>query len=171
MSDEDKKVLEATSSNEEENLEEEIENDTEDVDALKSQVEKDKVAKQQILARAKKAEAELKALKEQKPDATLNTNLTTEDIETSILKAQKVSDDEITYLKKLAKVNGTSIIDAQSDEIYIGWKAKREAEEKSEKAKLGTSKGSGSAKKEKDINTSNLSEAEHKALWQENKDK
>lgn len=167
MSEQDNEVLETISSNEEVNLEEETQ-DTEDVDALKDTIERNRIANQQILARAKKAEAELKALKGQ-ATATQNTtnNLSSEDVEVSILKAQKTSDDEIAYLKKLAKVNGTSIIDAQSDEIYLGWKAKKEAEEKSEKAKLGASRGSGSAKKEKTINTPNLSDEEHKALWKE----
>lgn len=165
MSEEDKKVVEATNSNEEENFEDEIQ-DTEDVDVLKDTIEKDRIAKQQILARAKKAEAELKALKEKKPEATqFNNNLTGEEIEITILKAQKVSEDEINYLKKLAKVNGTSIIDAQNDELFTAFKAKKEAEEKSEKAKLGASRGSGSVKKEKEINSPNLSEADHKELW------
>lgn len=168
MSEQDTEALEATSSNEEENLENEIE-DTEDVDVLKSQVEKDRIAKQQILARAKKAEAELKALKEKKPEATQNTtsNLSSEDIEVTILRAQKTSDDEIAYLKKLAKVNGTSIIEAQNDELFLNYKAKKEAQEKSERAKLGASRGSGSVRKEKTINTPGLSDAEHKALWKE----
>jgi hypothetical protein len=172
MSDKDNEALGATNPNEEENLETEIE-DTEDVDVLKSQVERDRIAKQQILARAKKAEAELKALKEQKPNATqnINNNLSSEDVEVSILKAQKVSDEKIAYLKKIAKLNGTSIIDAQSDELYLAWEAKKEAEEKSEKAKLGASRGSGSVKKEKTINSTGLSDEEHKALWREQRDK
>lgn len=164
MSDEDKLPQDGTNPDENLELDNELE-DPEDVDALKTSLEKQTEIARTAWIRTKKAEAELKALKEKKPDATLNNNLTTEDIETSILKAQKVSDDEITYLKKLAKVNGTSIIDAQNDEIYTGWKAKREAEEKSEKAKLGASRGSGSAKKEKEINSPNLSEADHKELW------
>lgn len=167
MSEQDTEVLEATNSNEELELDNELE-DTEDVEALKEQIEKQRIANQQILARAKKAEAENKTLKGKPAEATqISNNLSSEDVEVSILKAQKVSEDEIAYLKKLAKVNGTSIIDAQNDEIYLGWKAKKEADEKSEKAKLGASRGSGSVKKEKTINSPGLSDEEHKALWKE----
>lgn len=142
--------------------------DTEDVEALKAQIEKDKIAKAQILARAKKAEAENKELKKPKEAlATQHTTnaLTAEDVEVKILKAQKIPDDEILYLKKLAVLNGTSIIEAQSDDIYLTFKSNKEAVEKAEKARLGVSKGSGSIKKEKGLNTPELSAEEHKELW------
>lgn len=169
MSDQDNEVLEATISNEELELDTEL-GDTEDVEMLREQIERQKIANQQILARAKKAEAENKSLKGAKSDQSTQTtinNLSSEDIEVTILKAQKVSEDEITYLKKLAKLNGTSIIEAQSDEIFTAFKAKKEATEKSERAKLGASRGSGSIKKEKEINTPGLTDQDHKDLWRQ----
>ena len=165
MSEQDNEVLETTSSNEEENLETEIDNDTDDVEALKEALEKEKIAKQQILARAKKAEA---LLKENKDKPSLNNNvLTSEDVETKILKAQGLPDDEINYLKKLATLNGTSIIEAQSDEIFKSFKANKEAQEKQANAKLGASRGSGSIKKEKTFTTKGLSDEEHKEMWRQ----
>lgn len=165
MSDEDKEVLEATNSNEEENFEEEIDTDTDDVEALKEALAKEKIAKQQILARAKKAEA---LVKEKKAEPSqINNVLTSDDVETKILKAQGLPDEDINYLKKLAKVNGTSIIEAQSDEIYKSFKANKEATEKAEKAKLGASRGSGSVKREKSFATKGLSDEEHKEMWRQ----
>ena len=144
--------------------------DTEDVDALKEQLEKAREAQRQILARAKKAEAQLKErvshTSPTEPKPTQSTSaLTAEDVEVKILKTQKVSDDEIAYLKKIAAINGTSLIDAMDDPIFTGFKEKRDAEDKSEKARLGASRGSSSVRKEKTTNTVGLTADEHKDLW------
>lgn len=168
MSEQDEQVVETTNSNEELELETELDN-TEDVDALREELEKANTAKQQILARAKKAEAELKAFKSAPATQNINnTNiLTAEDIEVKILKAQGLSEDEITYLRKLAKVNESSLIEAQSDEMYQVFKKKKEDEAKSEKARLGASRGSGTAKQQKTVSSEGLTPEEHKALWRE----
>ena len=70
-------------------------------------------------------------------------------------------------MKKLAKVNDTSIIEAQSDELFATFQAKRKEKEKSEQAKLGASRGSGTKSKEKTFNSPGLTDAEHKQLWRE----
>jgi hypothetical protein len=168
MSETDTTVAETIIPDEVLELEEELE-DTEDVEALKENLEKERTAKQQILARAKKAEADLKALKAASQTTATQTTtsnaLTADEIDMRVLKAQGMSDELIGQLSKVAKVTGKSLFDAQSDEIFIAMKTKHEAEEKAEKAKLGVSRGSGSAKKEKEINTPGLSEADHKELW------
>jgi hypothetical protein len=119
----------------------------------------------QVLARAKKAEAMLKAKPATAPARPLTNGLSAEEVEIKILKAQGTSQEEIDYLKKLAKVNETSIIEAQNDELFKNFKVKRENEIKAQKAKLGVSKGSGAVRKEKSINSPGLSDAEHKELW------
>lgn len=146
--------------------------DSEDVEALREELERTRTAKNQILARAKKAEAEAKALKSAKPaDApqTINkTNtLTSEEIEVKILKAQKIPEDEIAYLKKLAAFNGTSLIEAQEDGMFVSFKAQKETAERSERSKLGASRGSSAAKKEKSFNSPGLTEADHKEMWRQ----
>lgn len=168
MSEQDEQVLETTNSNEELELETELDNG-EDVDALKEELEKANLAKQQILARAKKAEAELKTLKTESATQNINnTNtLTAEDIDVKILKAQGLSEDEINYLRKLAKVNETTLIEAQSDEMYQVFKKKKEDDLKAEKARLGASRGSGSVKQTKTVSSPGLTPEEHKALWRE----
>lgn len=159
-------------SDEELDLELELDN-TEDVEDLKLKLEEAREANRKINARAKIAEAKLKE-KESQPTQTTeqkatqpisNPVLTAEDVEVRILKAQGVSNDEIVYLKKLAAVNGTSIIEAQSDELFSAFKSKKEEQEKSEKSKLGASRGSSSVKREKDYSTPGLSDEEHKEIW------
>lgn len=129
----------------------------------------------QVVARAKKAEAQLKAAKtnqqptQQNASQTL-TNIpsnTTDDIDVKILKAQGIPQDEIDVLRKIAKVNGASVIDAREDNLFKLYKTQKEAQEKAEKARLGASKGSGSVKKEKGLNTPGLSPEEHRQMWRE----
>lgn len=169
MSDEDIRQQEGTNLDEEQNFEEQIE-DTDDVEALREVIEKERIAKQQILARAKKAEAEVKELKTKTTETSsqnINNTLTADDVEVRILKAQGMSEDEITYLKKLAKVNETSIIESQSDELFQAFKFKKQEAEKADKAKLGASRGSGTVKQSKTVSSEGLTDAEHKQLWRE----
>lgn len=169
MSEQDYQQVDSIISNEELELDNELDN-TDDVEALREQIEKDRVAKQQILARAKKAEAELKQFKE-KPvekvteNQTINNNLTADEIDARVLRLQGMSEGTLETLKKVATATGKSIIDAQQDEIFIAIKEKAEREQREANAKLGTSKGSGSVKKTKDFNSQGLSDTEHKELW------
>lgn len=165
--------LEVSTINDTEELELETNlDDSDDIDALREELEQAREAKRQILARAKNAEAKLKSMTSQstqgepKPNQSINNPvMTAEDVEVRILKTQKVSDEEIAYLKKIAAINGSSIIEAMEDEVYINFKQKKEAAEKSEKARLGVSRGSSSVRKEKDITQPGLSDADHKELW------
>ena len=175
MSELDNEVLEATNSNEEENLEvEEIETDGDDVDALREAIEKKDAFAKQAIARAKKAEAELKAFKANKPEeASQNINNQTSNlsVEETVLKAQGMSSDLLDELKKIAQVTGKELIEAQADPYFIAIKQAKEDELKSAQAKLGSSKGSGSRKQEKTLQTPGLSEEEFKALWKEKMNK
>lgn len=167
MSEQDQDFDTITSNEDTQDLDNTFE-DTEDVDALREELERERTARQQLTARAKKAEAELKTMKSQPVKATQHTNnLTSEEIEAKILKAQNVTEEEIAYLKKLAAFNGVSLLDAQSDDMFVSFKAKRDQELKSEKAKLGVSSRSGQYKQEKTFNTPGLSDADHKAKWLE----
>jgi hypothetical protein len=170
MSEQDNEVLAATNSNEEQELEINLEDDSDDVETLKAQVaEKDTFARQAI-ARAKKAEAELKSLKGNKTEANQNLETKTisqETIEETVLKAQGESQEMIDQLKKIAQVTGKTIFEARQDPYYLAIKQAKENEVKSSQAKLGASKGSGSKKAEKSFNTPGLTAEEHKELWRE----
>lgn len=141
---------------------EETPDDTEDVETLKEKLAKAEQAKRELTVRAKKAEDALKGAP--KPTQTISTP-SNEQIETTVLKAQGMDIDSINYLAKLAKVNGTGLIEAQNDELFLNYKAKKEADVKAQKAKLGASKGSGTIKKEKDLTTPGLTEEERKEIW------
>lgn len=168
MSEQDEQVVPATNDTEEQELEINLD-DTEDVEALKAQIaEKDTFARQAV-ARAKKAEQELKELKgstKSTATQTLQTNgLSEEAVEVMLLKAQGMELELIEELKTLAKIRGKSVIDTQNDPIFVAIKAAKEAKEKAEKSKLGASRGSNTAKKEKSLQTPGLTEAERKELW------
>lgn len=171
MSEQDTLATEATNSDEEVVLEETT--DTEDVVTLTKEehAELMKRAEQvpNVVARAKKAEAEAKSLKEkyEKADATqvISNTLSPDDVDVKILQSQGMSEDLITEAKAIAKVRNISILAAQSDPIFLVIKEKKEAEEKNAKASLGASRGSGQIKPKKTPATPNLSEEEHRNLW------
>jgi hypothetical protein len=124
----------------------------------------------QVLARAKKAE---EALKKSNPQNITNKQTTvstsTEDMEAMVLKAQGMPSDLLDELKAVAKARGKTLLDSVNDPIFVAIKSQKETETKALKAKLGASKGSGSVKKEKSINSIGLSEEEHKEMWKANR--
>ena len=139
--------------------------ETEDIETLKVKLAESEEAKRQITARAKAAEAKLKERPAPAPQPITNA-LSKDDTELLILASQGLNDPElIGELKALAKVRGKSLIETQTDPIFIAMKAAREETAKVEKAKLGASKGSGGIRRGKDLNTPGLSDAEHRELW------
>lgn len=174
MSEQDNQVAVATNTDDTQDVDLNLEDlnieDTEqvedvDVDALKEQLQKRETFAKQAIARAKKAEAELKALKNTATQITNKPQDSQEAIEKTVLKAQGMSDELLASLEKVAKVSGKSLLDAQNDPIFLALKQAKDEEVKAEKAKLGASRGSASVKKEKSFNTPGLSEAEFKELW------
>ena len=116
----------------------------------------------QVLARAKRAEADVKKLKSTKPAETITQTPMSEDVmDSRILKSQGMSDELLSELKVVAKLRGKTMIECQEDPIFVAIK------EAAKKVKLPASRGSVPVKKVKDFNTSNLSDAEHKAMWKE----
>lgn len=92
---EETKVDETTTSSGDETVEEtlELEDDTEDVEALKEALEKERKARQQLTARAKRAEEELKKrpeLSERKDDTNLDEALD--------LRLDGYSKDEVNFI-------------------------------------------------------------------------
>ena len=171
MSEQDNEVLETINSSEEQELELNLEDDTEDVEALKAEMAKKDEILRAYSIRAKKAEAELKALKTPEVAEATHSNstntLTEEAVEVKILKAQGMSEELITQLKKIARVNETSVIDAQSDPYFQAYKKQLEEDKEKAKASLGASKGSSSVRKSKDFSSQGLSDEEHKQLWRD----
>jgi len=108
--------------------------------------------------------------KDKPPEAVVGkeTNkeaLSADEVDVKILQSQGTDEEHIEYLKKLASLNQTSVLAAQTDPIYITFKEQKQAEKKSKEASLGASTGSGSVKKGKGLSSTGLTEAEHKELW------
>ena len=154
----------------EEELEQEIENveeseqDETTADDLPPQKDRE--------AEAKKLQAILdrKTRQSEKQKAPLTTNKPT-DVEETVLRAQGMSADELEMLKKVAKVNGTSLIDAKQDTLFVTWKENAEREQAAQKARLGASKGAGSKSQPITFNTPGLTPEQHKELWKQRQGK
>lgn len=88
-------------------------------------------------------------------------------VEEVVLLANGMDESLMEQLKKVAAVNGTSLLKAQNDPIFVAVKEKFEREKKSSSASLGASRGSGAAKVQKGLNTPGLSREEHMRLAKE----
>jgi hypothetical protein len=139
MSEQDEEVVTVDTSTEGEEATNSNDNsEQEDTVDLQVELEKERLAKSQILARAKKAEQELKDLKANPPlkqDPQLSDELK--------LIARGLSDEEIDKAKVVAKGLGISLPDAIKDPLFLSYQATLKEKERKEKAKLGASKGSG----------------------------
>jgi len=135
-----------------------------DVEALQATNKK-------LYERAKKAEADLKALKgapkpaEAKPASPQNVE------ETVILdkwteKGVSNAEELMDTLKKIARVEGISLIKAQTDTVFVAMKEKFEKDQKQKDASLPASRGSGAVKVQKTVSTPGLSREDHKKLAQ-----
>lgn len=115
-------------------------------------------------ARAKKAEALIIKNKKSPVAEKPTEQAAPSNVEEIVLQANGMSDELLTQLKKVAAINGTSLIKAQNDPIFVAVKEKFERETKQESASLGASKGAGSVKVQKTFATPGLSTEEHKKM-------
>ena len=142
-----------------------VDESEEDEDSVTlSKAELNKLKRKAIAYDHAKSKQETKPV--EKKVITNNNNNQSVSIEETVLKAQGLDEEEIDMLKKVSVLSGVSLIDAQKDTVFKLWKEKQEAEQKSKRASMGTSKGS-SAKPVKSFNTPGLSEAEFKELWKQ----
>jgi hypothetical protein len=74
--------------------------------------------------------------------------------------------EELDYAKKVAVLENCTPVQALESELFKGWKEKRDKDETSRKAQLGTSRGSRATVK-KTFGTKGLSDEEHKQMFQE----
>ena len=116
-------------------------------------------------AEAKKLRAilERKSKKVEKKPAPATQSVET--VEEIVLRTQGMEDDLIEPLKKLAKINGQTLVEAQKDPLFIALKEKREAEKKSQEASMGAARGSAQKSPKISFNTPGITDAQHKELW------
>lgn len=118
-----------------------------------------------LFERAKKAEADLKALKD-KPTAKTATAkpASSIDIEETVLLANGMDEELLGQLKKVAQVQGVSIIKAQADPLFVAVKELFEKNKKQSQASMGASRGSGQVKARPTFKTPGLTEAQHREM-------
>lgn len=166
MENEDK-VVDAMSSTEDtdDTSEDTFSDDNEqDVETLKAELEKERNARQQLTARAKKAEEQLKALKPRVEQDAPKQDYP--DVDERILRANGMSPELLKELKVIAKARDVSLIDAQDDSLFKLVKENYEKELKVTEASVGVSRGSGNAQAKKSASTPGLSREEHKKFFQ-----
>jgi len=144
-------VEETTNSNESGN---------EDATELASKLEEQRKANSQILARAKKAEEELKKFKSA-PSINSNQSISSEELK---LIARGLSDEEISQAKVIAKGKDISLPDAIKDPLFVSYQETLKKQKESEDAKLGASHGSGESPDESLVKP-NMSREEHMKVF------
>lgn len=144
---------EATESNED--------SEQEDTVALKEKAEKAEQFAKQAIARAKKAEEELKALKANPPinsDPQLSDELK--------LIARGLSDEEIEQAKIIAKGKGINLPEAIKEPLFLSFQSNLKEKKRKEDAKLGASKGSGESQEETLVKP-DMTREEHQKVFNE----
>lgn len=88
-------------------------------------------------------------------------------VEETVLRANGMEHGLLKQLKDIAKLRNVSLLDAQSDDLFVQIKDKYEKDKKQKAASLPASRGSGSTKAKKELATPGLSRDEHKNLYKE----
>lgn len=132
-------------------------------------VEQLQATNKKLFERAKKAEADLRALKSSgsTPPAQ-STSPQSVSVEETVLLANGMSEELLNELKAVAKARGiSSLIKAQTDSIFVAVKEKFERDLKQREASLPASRSSGAAKVKKSPRTPGLSRDDHKKMVME----
>lgn len=87
------------------------------------------------------------------------------DVERTVLEAQGMPEELLTILEKVSKLEGTSLLAATKDPLFIASKEKYEQEQRLKEAQVGASKGSGAGASKVSFDTPGLSKDQHKELW------
>lgn len=112
--------------------------------------------------RAEKLEAELKELKA-KSNETPTSGLSREE---AMLIAKGYSDDELSYVSKVATLEGVSLLEAVNTDLFQTWKVGKDQKKKEQEAKLRASRSAGSkAGEEKTMTSPGLSSQEFRKMY------
>lgn len=151
--------LELETQDEEEVTTVEETDDTDDTELTKAQAEANKYRR--LWEKSQKKP-------EQKPQATVQApqQPASQNIEETVLLANGMDEELLGQLKKVAAVQGVSLIKAQSDPIFVAVKEKFEQDKKQKEVSLPVSRGSGQMKPKKDFRSPGLSEEEHRKMFE-----
>lgn len=132
----------------------------EDYHAVKAQLEKEKKEKdrlQRLFNNARKATKEL-------TDKPNNTSAPPIEKDELILYSKGFEPEDIEIARKVAAVEGVSLMEATKSDIYSSLKAKMDAKNNSEKAQLRPSRGSSNYAPPKTFESAKTKE-DHYQLW------
>lgn len=147
-------VEEATESNED--------SEQDDTVDLAEELEKQRKANLDILARTRRAEAELKELKKAQAQTPIKNDPQLSD-ELKLI-ARGLSDEAIEQAKVIAKGKGIALPEAIKDPLFLTYQEAEKVKEKREKAKLGASRGSGESQ-DSNLIKSDMTREEHEAIF------
>ena len=140
------------------------ESGSEDTTDLVEQLEKQRKANLQILARAKKAEDELKKFKSTPAPSQVINNNNPEFSDELKLIARGLSDEEISQAKVIAKGKGVVLSEAIKDPMFSLFQKDLKERERRENARLGGSRGSGESTDDSLIKP-NMTKEEHQEAF------
>lgn len=146
--------------------------DTEETSAEEEQPDVTKVLEtnKKLYSRTKTSEAENKELKRRLAEleaqsSTKNDNVSSDSVDEKILRSTKgYDDDTLEKLRVVSKGLGVDLFKAEQDELFQDYLSKKQAEERKEKAKLSSSKGS---QVSQPVEIAELSREDHKELFKE----
>jgi hypothetical protein len=141
MSEQDEEVTVDTSTEDEEATDSNEISEQEDTEVQEEEEVVPKKQYNQVFSRAKRAEDELKKLKESKANPPINNDPQLSD-ELKLI-ARGLSDEEIEQAKVIAKGKGIALTEAIKDSLFTIFQSDLKEKLRKEKAKLGASKGSG----------------------------
>lgn len=124
-----------------------------------------------LFARAKRAEGFVledgKWVKKPKEPAPATSPKPTKEpsVEETVLLANGMPEELLAQLKKVAQVNGTTLLKAQTDPLFVAMKANFDKEQTRKAASLGAGRGAGAKTVEKTASTPGLSRDDHKDLF------
>lgn len=87
-------------------------------------------------------------------------------VEEVVLLANGMDEELLEQLKKVATVQGVSLLKAQNDPIFVAVKEKFEKDKKDQAASLPASRGSGAVKPKLDFKSKGLTEEQHREMFE-----
>lgn len=126
-----------------------------------------------LFERAKKAEAEAKALRAKLAERGDSSDKSSarqspepaQNVEEVVLLAQGFPEELLSDLRAIAQVRKTSLIKAQNDPIFVAVKEKFEKKKTEQETGMSASRGASSAKPKRDASTPGLSREEHMEMY------
>jgi len=159
--------IENINSTNDETIEEEVENVENTEDTNSGDFDKIEEQNKKLYARAKRAEDEVKELKNKLSNYKPNNNsqeANTLTRDEAILFAQGLGEKDVSLLNKISKVEGISLLEAKESEVFKLHQETQAKKKREEETSLRATKGSNITK---NTDISNMDRDAHKKLWLE----